>query len=205
LPEADRPIVGARFVAFDYFQAMGTPLLEGRFFRDSELNDDGYGQIVILNQAAAKVLFPGRSAIGGRFTVGSNPDKVLEVIGVVRDTRDVRLEETPQPRFYWQYAFGGAQLVVRSPMPAKVRSCQRSCRVARATDSRIVGAEIRPMSEIVSATVAERRFLMTLLRPTRRWRWESRWSASSGSCRTRWRNGPTNSASDSRWDPVPPV
>ncbi len=162
LPEADRPIVGARFVAFDYFQAMGTPLLEGRFFRDSELNDDGYGRIVILNQAAAKVLFPGRSAIAGRFTVGSNPDKVLEVIGVVRDTRDVRLEEAPQPRFYWQYVFGGAQVVVRSPLPAK-SIVPALLRVARETDSRIVGAEIRPMSEIVSATVAERRFLMTLL------------------------------------------
>lgn len=162
LPEADRPVVGPRFVAFDYFQAMGTPLLEGRFFRDSELNDEGYGQIVILNEAAAKILFPGRSAIGGRFTVGSNPDQVLEVIGVVKDTRDVRLEEKPEPRFYWQYVFGGAQLVVRSSMPPQAIMPVLQ-RVARETDSRIVGSEIRPMAEIVAGTVAERRFLMTLL------------------------------------------
>jgi predicted permease len=162
LPEADRPTVGARFVAFDYFQAMGTPLLEGRFFRDSEMSDDGYGQIVIVNETAATVLFPGRSAIGGRFTVGSNPDRVLEVIGVVQDTRDVRLEEKPQPRFYWQYAFGGAQVVVRSSMPPKaiIPVFQD---VARATDSRIVGSDIRTMADIVSGTVAERRFLMTML------------------------------------------
>ncbi len=162
LPEAERPTVGARFIAFDYFQAMGTPLLEGRFFRDSDLSDDGYGQIVMVNESAAKVLFPGRSAIGGRFTVGSNPDRVLEVIGVVQDTRDVRLEEKPQPRFYWQYAFGGAQVVVRSSMPPKaiIPVLQE---VARATDSRIVGTEIRTMTDILSGTVAERRFLMTLL------------------------------------------
>ena len=162
LSEADRPTVGARFVAFDYFQAMGTPLLEGRFFRDAELNDSGYGQIVILNEAAAKVLFPGRSAIGGQFTVGSNPDRVLKVIGVVKDTRDVRLEEKPQPRFYWQYAFGGAQVVVRSSAPASaiIPILQR---VARETDSRIVGSEVQAMAEIVSGTVAERRFLMTML------------------------------------------
>jgi predicted permease len=162
LPEADRPSVGVRFIAFDYFRAMGTPLLEGRFFRDAELSDDGYGQNVILNEAAAQVLFPGRSAIGGRFTVGSNPDRVLEVIGVVQDTRDVRLEQKPQPRFYWQYAFGGAQVVVRSSMPPKaiIPFLQR---VARETDSRIVGTEIRAMADIVSGTVAERRFLMTML------------------------------------------
>jgi predicted permease len=162
LPEADRPTVGARFIAFDYFQAMGTPLLEGRFFRDSELSDDGYGQIVILNQAAATILFPGRSALGGRFTVGSNPDRVLEVIGVVKDTRDVRLEEKPQPRFYWQYAFGGAQVVIRSSMPGEA-IMPILHRVARETDARIVGSEIRTMADIVSSSVAERRFLMTLL------------------------------------------
>jgi predicted permease len=162
LPEADRPIVGARFVAFDYFQAMGTPLLEGRHFRDAELDDESYGQRVLLNDSAAKLLFPGRSAIGGRFTVGSNPDRVLEVIGVVKDTRDVRLEEKPQPRFYWQYAFGGAQLVVRSSQPAEVMA-PRLLQVARETDSRIIGTEIQPMADIVSGAVAERRFLMTLL------------------------------------------
>jgi putative ABC transport system permease protein len=104
LPEAARPRVEASFVAFDYFQAMGIPLIEGRFFRDLELDDNGYGKIVLLNESAAARLFPERSAVGGRFTVGSNPDRVLEVIGVVKDTRDVRLEEAPQPRFYWLLA-----------------------------------------------------------------------------------------------------
>ena len=60
--EADRPAVEATFVAFDYFQAMGISLREGRFFRDDELKDDGYGRIVMLNESAAALLFPGRSA-----------------------------------------------------------------------------------------------------------------------------------------------
>lgn len=162
LPEADRPAVAATFVAFDYFQAMGIPLLEGRYFRDGELKDDGYGQIVIVNEAAAEVLFPGRSAVGGQFTVGSNPDRVLEVIGVVKDTRDVRLEVKPQPRFYWQYAFGGAQVVVRSSTPAKA-IMPRLREIAQQIDPRVTVHAIQPMTEIVSGTVAERRFLMTML------------------------------------------
>lgn len=36
-------------------------------------------------------------------------------------------------------------------------------RVALETDARIVGSEIRTMADIVSSSVAERRFLMTLL------------------------------------------
>jgi predicted lysophospholipase L1 biosynthesis ABC-type transport system permease subunit len=126
------------------------------------LNDDGYGRIVILNEAAAKVLFPGRSAIGGRFTVGSNPDRVLEVIGVVKDTRDVRLEEKPQPRFYWQYAFGGAQVVVRSSAPAPVLMPMLR-EVVKQTDTRVRIGSMRTMTEIVASTVAERRFLMIMV------------------------------------------
>jgi putative ABC transport system permease protein len=162
LPLVDRPLLAATFVAFDYFQAMGIPLRDGRFFRDDELKDDGYGQIVILNEAAAAVLFPGRSAVGGRFTVGSNPDRVLEVIGVVKDTRDVRLEEKPQPRFYWQYAFGGAQVVVRGKAPARVLMPMLRDTVQQ-TDTRVRIDSMHPMTEIVSATVAERRFLMIML------------------------------------------
>jgi ABC-type antimicrobial peptide transport system permease subunit len=141
---------------------MGIPLIDGRFFRDDELKDDGYGQIVILNETAAKILFPARSAIGGRFTVGSNPDRVLEVVGVVKDTRDVRLEEKPQPRFYWQYAFGGAQVVVRSSAPSEALIPLLRDTVAR-TDSRVRIDSIRPMTEIIASTVAERRFLMIMV------------------------------------------
>jgi len=162
VPEAERPLLAATFVAFDYFQALGIPLMDGRFFRDAELKDNGYGQIVILNQAAATVLFPGRSAVGGRFTVGSSKERVLEVVGVVKDTRDVRLEEKPQPRFYWQYAFGGAQVVVRSAIPS--RALMPLVRdTVQQTDPRIKLDSLRPMTEIVSATVAERRFLMAML------------------------------------------
>jgi predicted permease len=161
VPLVDRPSLAATFVAFEYFQAMGIPLIEGRFFRDSELNDDGYGRIVILNEAGAKILFPNRSAVGGRFTVGSNPDRVLEVIGVVKDTRDVRLEEKPQPRFYWQYAFGGAQVVVRSSAPAQILMPMLR-EAVKQTDTRVRIDSIRTMTEIVAATVAERRFLMIM-------------------------------------------
>lgn len=162
VPEADRPTLAATFVAFDYFQAMGIPLCEGRFFRDDELDDDGYGRIVILNEAGASLLFPGQSAIGGQFTVGSNPDRVLEVIGVVKDTRDVRLEERPQPRFYWQYAFGGAQVVVRAQTPAAALIPMLR-QAVKEMDTRVRIESVHPMAQIVASTVAERRFLMIMI------------------------------------------
>lgn len=161
MPAAERPLLAATFVAFDYFPAMGIPLREGRLFRDDELEDDGYGRRVLLNESAARLLFPGRTPLGGRFTVGSNPDRELEVIGVVKDTRDVRLEQ-PQPRFYWQYAFGGAQVVIRARMSAPVL-VPWVREAVRRTDGRVRVASARALSEIVASTVAERRFLMILV------------------------------------------
>jgi predicted permease len=162
LPEAERPSLAATFVAFDYFPAMGIHLLDGRLFHDAELKDDGPGRIVIINETAAALLFPGRSAVGGRFTIGAKMDRILEVVGVVKDTRDVRLEERPQPRLYWQYAFGGAQVVVRgagssSDLMPRLRE------TVQGTDGRIIIREMTTVMDIVSGTVAERRFLTAML------------------------------------------
>lgn len=162
VPKEDRPLLAGAFIAFDYFQAMGIPLREGRYFRDNELRDDGYGRGVILNETAASLLFPGRSTVGGQFTVGSNTDQILEVVGVVKDTRDVRLEERPLPRFYWQYAFSGAQVVVRGRVPARAL-IPLARETVRQTASRVQIDGARPMSEIVSSTVAERRFLLVMV------------------------------------------
>jgi len=163
LPKAEQPSLFGTFVAFDYFQAMGTPLVEGRFFRDSEMKDDGYGQTVLLNETAARLLFPGRSAVGGQFTAGSNPDRVLEVVGVVKDARDFRLESRPQPRLYWQYAFGGAQILVRSSVPARTIMPILREILQEAGGRHILRQRLQPMTEIVAGTVVERRFLLTML------------------------------------------
>jgi predicted permease len=162
LPEADRPSLSGTFVAYDYFQAMGIGLLDGRHFRDADLKDDDVGRTAIINEAAATLLFPGRPAVGGRFTLGTNRDRVLEVVGVVRDTRDVRLDDRPQPRFYLHYAFGDAQVVVRSRVASGVLMPLVRDAV-HATDRRVIVHEITAMTDIVAATVAERRFLMIML------------------------------------------
>jgi putative ABC transport system permease protein len=163
LPKADQPTLSGTFVGFDYFQAMGTPLVDGRFFRDSEMKDDGYGQTVLINEAAAKLLFPGRSAVGGQFTAASNPDRVLEVVGVVKDVRDVRLEARPQPRLYWQYVFGGAQILVRSSVPTRALIPILRDTLQEAGGRHVLRQQLQTMTEIVTGTVVERRFLMTML------------------------------------------
>ena len=76
-----------------YFQTMRIPLLEGREYRWTDTTTTGMK--IILNQAAAKVFFPGRNPIGQN--VLSEPEKtVYEVIGVVGDAKydDLRVART---------------------------------------------------------------------------------------------------------------
>jgi putative ABC transport system permease protein len=162
LPTAEQPSLAATFVAFEYFQAMGIPLLSGRFFREAELREDEYAQVAILNETAATKLFPGETALGKRFAIGSSPERFYEVIGVVKDTRDVRLEEQAQPRFYLLFAHSSAAVVVRSSVPTRAMIPLVSDAVKQ-FGPRVIVREIKPMTEIVSATVAERRFLMAMI------------------------------------------
>ncbi|MFN0066862.1 MAG: ABC transporter permease [Limisphaerales bacterium] len=162
LPAVDRPSLAATFVAFDFFQAMGIPLLTGRFFDRTEQRDDDMPPFVILNEAAVATLFPGESALGKRVAFDNRPERFYEVVGVVKDTRDVRLEQRAEPRFYLNFTFGGAQFAVRSAVPSRAL-----IPLLRDTlqqfGSRVIIHDIQPMAEIVSGTVAERRFLMTML------------------------------------------
>ncbi|HEU4982691.1 MAG TPA: FtsX-like permease family protein, partial [Acidobacteriaceae bacterium] len=82
-------------VAPNYFATMRIPLLAGREFR---WTDKPAGQrVVILNQAAAKVMFAGKNSIGQQLTDGVH---TYQVVGLAEDTKYGSLEEPAQPEAY---------------------------------------------------------------------------------------------------------
>ena len=90
LPEHMAGPVGWRVVYSDYFQAMGIPLREGRFFQGQDGPDSP--PVIILNESVARALFPDGDAVGS--FVGFDPfsrDPELEVVGVVAEARDWRV------------------------------------------------------------------------------------------------------------------
>jgi predicted permease len=90
LPEHMAGPVGWRVVYSDYFQAMGIPLREGRFFQSQDGPDSP--PVIILNESVARALFPDGDAVGS--FVGFEPfsrDPELEVVGVVAEARDWRV------------------------------------------------------------------------------------------------------------------
>ena len=81
-------------VSPDYFQTIGVPLMEGRFF--NEFDRFGSTRVSIVSQAFARRMWPGQRAIGKRFYFATAPD-LVEVVGVVKDHTILNIGEAPQP------------------------------------------------------------------------------------------------------------
>jgi putative ABC transport system permease protein len=121
-----QPIAGYTMVGSDYFQTLGVPLVEGRFF-PAELKADS-PPLVIINETMARHFWPKESALGKRFG-DRQGDQVVwrEVIGVVRDIRSALELSNPNTMFQvykplvnepWGYLY----LLVRGPAPATFKN-----------------------------------------------------------------------------------
>ena len=82
------------------FEALGTPILAGRGFQES---DNAEAQrVMIINQTMSDMLFPDGDAVGKRVAFGGTPDEDdwHEVVGVVGDVRYRGVRTKPDPQIY---------------------------------------------------------------------------------------------------------
>jgi predicted permease len=87
-------------VSADFFKALGTTLLRGRFFSIADGPDAQ--RVAIVNDAMARRLWPGRDPVGRRFKLGPrDSDRPwFTVVGVVGDMRRQGLESEPVPQMF---------------------------------------------------------------------------------------------------------
>jgi len=151
----------------DYLQAMGIPLVRGRFFSDADNQENA--KVVIISESIARRYFAGRDPIGGQLkwgpAEGSNP--WMTVVGVVGEVKQGALDVTTQPHTYEPYlqlepGFGfGFHFAVRtSGDPAAAASSLRAA--VWGLDSQLPVTQLRTMEQLLDATNAPRRFNMIL-------------------------------------------
>jgi predicted permease len=147
------PMIAYRLIGPAYFETLGGHLVSGRTFSQDEVQQGG--QAVILNEAAARLLFPGGSAIGGTVHSGIG-DRKSPVVGVVKDIRTEGLDQAPVPMVYMPYFSGwGLRLIIRSgSAPAMLLPLLRD-RV-RSANSAALLQRYRPLDEILDDTVRGR-------------------------------------------------
>jgi len=147
-----------------YFEALGIPLLRGRYFRASD--GETSPPVVIISETFARQQFGDVDPIGKYLNltvqrVNSRP----EIVGVVGDVRQLRLDEPPRPTIYQPYAQMSWPFLVFS-----VRTQQDSRGLVRPirsvfaeVDPRLPVDRVTTMDALVDAVLAQRRLAMTLL------------------------------------------
>jgi predicted permease len=100
------------FVTPDFFTTMGARLVSGR---DLGTGDSvGSRWVVVVNETAARNLWPGDNPIGRHLSIAGVPDeRPREVVGVVADIPLTLPESSPRPAVYMSYL----QQPERYPLP----------------------------------------------------------------------------------------
>jgi putative ABC transport system permease protein len=151
-------------VSPEYFRAIGTPLVQGRFLDE---NDQGSALVAVVDRAAAQRFWPGESPIGKRISLArQQPNQAwFSVVGVVGDVRDDAIDTGGAPHVYLSiYQFSGKTmgLEVRTGQdPAPLGEPLR--REVQAVDPTLPVFAIRTMDEMVSASLAPHRFPAQLM------------------------------------------
>ena len=87
-------------VSDDYFATMGIPLLQGREFRRSDVESANNQRIVVLDELAAKRLWPDGKAVGQQLLLDALDRSGAQVVGIVGNVQENALGEGLQPHVY---------------------------------------------------------------------------------------------------------
>ena len=159
----DEPVSEVMVATRDYFRAMGIPLLRGRLFdgRDTAPNT----RRVIVSETLVKKYFGNRDPIGQRIVLSWYNEGPDEIIGVVGDVHSVSLELEPRGATYLppaRFAYPFMTVVVKTST-GDVSLTKSIVSAVHELDPSVPASEIRPMSEVMEISTAQRRLTMALL------------------------------------------
>ena len=159
-PGEPQPAAQIRAPLPGYFAAMHQRVVAGREFTAA---DDARAPLVALvNEAWVRRYFPGRDVVGRRIRLDSEKwGEWRTIVGVVSDAREFGLDKPAPPVYYFaalQYPPDMMTLVVRGAVsPVELRNALTPVDPTQPLD------HVRPMPEILSASLKQRRFPLQLL------------------------------------------
>jgi len=161
-PEADqRPVFPG------YFEAMGIPLVRGRYFDQRDI--ETAVPVAIIDETMANTYWPKEDPIGKRIKQGElrSTQPWRTIVGVVRHVRYRTLESPSRVEFYWPYdqtsfALDSMSLAIHTSSDPRSLSGVVE-RQVQALDPDQPVYRIRTMGELMSESMARRRLSMFLL------------------------------------------
>lgn len=146
-----------------YFEAIGTPLVSGRFFDTRD--HFGKRSVIMVNQQFVKRFLTGRNPIGQDLNVCWTVKNPAEIVGVVADARQTELQTAPKPTIFvnnLQAPMYFAQLVVRTTGDP-VRMTRAIEGAIHRVDPDQPLTHIETMDQVFSDSVAQPRLQLVLL------------------------------------------
>lgn len=162
VPPDEAPAIYTTIADSGYFETMAIPVVRGRGFRSS---DDASGErVTLLNEAAARLLFPEEEAVGRLVTFGvMSAPADWRVVGVVGDVRPESFDSPVQPEAFVPLAQspnGSLTFLAKGvDAGALVPALRRAIWEVDGGQSVYWAAS---MTEVVSDVLAERRFQLVL-------------------------------------------
>jgi putative ABC transport system permease protein len=170
-----------RSVSHDFLQTMGVRLRAGRWLEPRD--DAGAPPVIVINRSLARLFFGSEDPVGRMVHVDGRMDlPPQQIVGVVDDMRQGRLDQEPTPQFFVDYrqvlaltqarqmpvpqqerlAFGFLSFVVRTDGdPARVMATMRSL-IAR-VDSNVGIDAMLPMDQLVASSLTRQRFYAAVM------------------------------------------
>jgi predicted permease len=134
-PRGQRPMWDGRLASAGLAEAMGIPMLRGRFFTEDDTSTSP--PVVVVNQAFANKFLPGQDPIGHTLSMDKKgPFANMRIVGVIGDVKQAKVTDETKPEMYFCLAQMGPgtplygiatafmQVAIRAGIPADALRAQ---------------------------------------------------------------------------------
>jgi predicted permease len=163
------PVANFFSVTPEFFDTMGIRLTKGRLFTARDLQESPL--VGVVNQALVDQYLTGENPIGKRLEIGfADPPKWREIVGVVADVKVAGLDQDTPVQVYTPFTQPGFVGAFLPAITVLARTAQDPATIGSAMKAAILNVDrsqpvyaIQPMMDIVSQSIAQRRFSLVLL------------------------------------------
>jgi len=154
----------------NYSNALGLELREGRFFDDRDREDTTY--VAVVNEAFTRIFLPNEDALGKRVRIGgvNTPFPWYSIVGVIKDVKQQGPDAVAKPELFMPHTqplLGSMTLQSMSLVLRTDRNPEGSIAgvraIVRELDPELPVYDVSTMQQLVSTSVATRRFNMFLV------------------------------------------
>ncbi|MGD0134009.1 MAG: ABC transporter permease [Bryobacteraceae bacterium] len=160
------PFANYNVASPDYFSAVGTPLLSGRAFLDSDTASRR--PVAVINAAMAKKFWQGEDPIGKQVGLADPQSPLMNVVGVVADVKQVSLREDTGPQIYVPFTQKPfpSMLVMHVALRARMDPALLTSSVRQEIhrlDADLPVSNVATLSSLVDQSLVSQRFSMWLI------------------------------------------